>query len=62
MCRVGMCYKECIVVMDMIGHRLFKYEKLRFICSELGKSGKCLFGAANLCCRCAQYFVIVSCG
>ena len=38
-----------------------------FVCSELGKgatseAGKSLFRAANVWCRCAQYFVIASCG
>ena len=40
---------------------------MRFVCSELGKgatidAGKSLFRAANVWCRCAQYFVIASCG
>ena len=38
-----------------------------FVCSELGKgatseAGKYLFRAANVWWRCAQYFVIASCG
>ena len=39
----------------------------RFICAELDKdmtseAGKNLFRAANMWWRCAQYFVIASCG
>ena len=39
----------------------------RFVCSELGKgaaseAGKYLFRAASVWWRCAQYFVIASCG
>ena len=39
----------------------------RFVCSELGngatnEAGQYLFRAANVCWRCAQYFVIASCG
>ena len=47
---------------------LCKYDlRKRFLCSELGKgatseAGKSLFRAANVCWRCAQYFVIASCG
>ena len=38
-----------------------------FVCSELGKgatseAGKSLFRAASVWWRCAQYFVITSCG
>ena len=45
---------------------LCKYEG-RFVSSELGngatsKVGKYLFSAANVWCRCAQYYVIASCG
>ena len=37
------------------------------VCSDLGKgatseAGKYLFGVANVWWRCAQYFVIASCG
>ena len=40
---------------------------MRFVCSELGTgvtsgAGKSLFRAANVWWRCAQYFVIASCG
>ena len=40
---------------------------MRFVCFELGKgvtsdAGKYLFRAANVWLRCAQYFVIASCG
>ena len=39
----------------------------KFVCSELGKgatseAGKSLFRASNVWWRCAQYFVIASCG
>ena len=50
-----------IVVMDVICHRLCVRE---IVCSELGKgeAGKYLFRTANVWWRCAQYFVIASCG
>ena len=43
------------------------FEEGRFVCSELGKgaaseAGKTLFRVANVWWRCAQYFVIASCG
>ena len=43
------------------------FEEGRFVCSELGKgatseAGKYLFRAASVWWRCAQYFVIASCG
>ena len=47
---------------------LCKYDlRKRFNCSELGKgatseTGKYIFRAANVWWRCAQYFVIASCG
>ena len=46
--------------MDVFWRRLF-------VCSELGKgatseAGKYLFRAASVWWRCAQYFVIASCG
>ena len=45
---------------------LCKYDlrKGDLFCSELGKAeaGKYLFRAANVWWRCAQYFVIASCG
>ena len=48
---------------------LCKYDlrKGDFICTELGKgatseAGKYLFRAVNVWWRCAQYFVIASCG
>ena len=44
-----------------------RFEEGLFICSELGtgetsEAGKYLFRAANVWWRCAQYFVIASCG
>ena len=50
-------------MMDMIWRRFC----VNMICSELGKGatsevGKYIFRAANVWWRCAQYFVIVSCG
>ena len=46
---------------------LVRFEEGRFVCSELGKgatseAGKYLFRAASVWWRCAQYFVIASCG
>ena len=43
------------------------FEEGRFVCSELGKgatseAGKSLFRAASVWWRCAQYFVIATCG
>ena len=43
------------------------FEEGIFVCSELGKgatseAGKYLFRAASVWWRCAQYFVIASCG
>ena len=56
------------MVMDacVLASTLCKYEG-RFVCSELGKgatseAGKYLFRAASVWWRCAQYFVIASCG
>ena len=53
----------------VLASTLCKYDlrKGRFVCSELGKSatseaGKYLFRAACVWWRCAQYFVIASCG
>ena len=53
------------MVMDVT---LCKYDlrKGDFVCCELGKgatseAGKYHFGAANVWCMCAQYFVIASC-
>ena len=43
------------------------FEDGRYVCSELGKgatseAGMYLFGASNVRWRCAQYYVIASCG
>ena len=53
----------------VLASTLCKYDlgKGRFVCSELGKgvtseAGKYLFRAASVWWRCAQYFVIASCG
>ena len=59
-CRVC-CYRGGI----WCGVALCKYDL--FVCSELGKgatseAGKYLFRAASVWWRCAQYFVIASCG
>ena len=59
-----------IVVMDVfLAFTLSKYDlrKGDLFFSQLGKSargeaGKYLFRAANVWCRCAQYFVIAFCG
>ena len=45
----------------------YDFEEGRFVCSELGKgatseAGKYLFRTASVWWRCAQYFVIASCG
>ena len=52
--------------MDMIWRRLClsMIWGREIVCSELGKgeAGKPLFRAANVWWRCAQYFVIASCG
>ena len=63
------CYRGGIVVMDVIWRRLCvnMIEEGCFICYELGKgatseAGKYLFRASNVLWRCAQYFVIASCG
>ena len=50
----------------VLASTLCKYD-LRKVCSELGKgatseAGKYLFRAASVWWRCAQYFVIASCG
>ena len=57
------------MVMDVFWRRLCvsMFEEGRFVCSELGKgatseAGKYLFRAASVWWRCAQYFVIASCG
>ena len=57
------------MVMDVISRQpcvKYNLRKVRFVCSELGKGTretvKYLFRAANVWWRCAQYFVIVSCG
>ena len=61
------------MVMDVFWRRLCvsmiwtRNQEWRFVCSELGKgatgeAGKSLFRAANVWWRCAQYFVIASCG
>ena len=58
------------MVMDMFWRLLcvsIIFEEGRFVCSELAKgatseTGKSLFRAANVWWRCAQYFVIASCG
>ena len=60
MCRVCRSYRGGIVVMDMFWRRLC-------VSFELGKGAtsgaeKSLFRAANVWLRCAQYFVIASCG
>ena len=66
MCRVCGCYRVGIVVMDV--STLCKYDLRKGdFCSELGKgatseAGKYLFRAASVWWRCAQYFVIASCG
>ena len=49
----------------VLASSLCKYDL--FVCSELGKgatseAGKYLFRAASAWWRCAQYFVIASCG
>ena len=53
----------------VLASTLCKYDlrKGEFVCSELGKgatseAGKYLFRAASVWWRCAQYFVIASCG
>ena len=53
----------------VLASTLCKYDlrKGDLFCSELGKgatgeAGKSLFRAANVWWRCAQYFVIASCG
>ena len=51
----------------VLASSLCKYTLRKFICSELGKGatsevGKYLFRAVNVWWRCAQYFVIASCG
>ena len=58
-----------IVVMDVFWRRLCvsMISGMEFVCSELGKgatseAGKYLFRAASVWWRCAQYFVIASCG
>ena len=63
------CYRGGIVVMDVFWRRLCvsMIWEGRFVCSELGKgatseAGKSLFRATNVWWRCAQYFVIASCG
>ena len=62
------CYRGGIVVVDVIWRRLYKYELRKGdFCSELGKgatseAGKYLFRADNVWWRCAQYFIIDSCG
>ena len=45
----------------------YDFEEGRFVCSELGKgatseAGKYFVRAASVWWRCAQYFVIASCG
>ena len=66
--RVCGCYRGDIVVKDVFWHQLcVSMEEGRFVCSELGKGatsevGKTLFRAADVWWRCAQYFVIASCG
>ena len=67
-CVCGYC-RWGIGVMDVICRRLCVsiIEEGRFVCSELCKgatseAGKYLFRAANVWWRCAQYFVIASCG
>ena len=69
MCRVCGCYRRGIVVMDVFWRRLCvsMVWGREIFCSELGKgamseAGKSLFRAANVWWRCAQYFVIASCG
>ena len=50
----------------VLASTLCKYDlRGRFVCSELGtmsEAGKYLFRAASVWWRCAQYFVIASCG
>ena len=69
MCRVCECYREGIVVMDVIWRRLCVNMILGrlFTCSELDKgatsdAGKYPFRDASVWCTCGQYFVIASCG
>ena len=69
MCHVRGCYRGGIVVMDVFWCRLcVSMIRGKEICfSELGKgatseAGKYLFRAASVWWRCAQYFVIASCG
>ena len=57
------------MVMDVFWRRLCvsMIRGREIVCSELGKgatseAGKYLFRAASVWLRCAQYFVIVSCG
>ena len=51
----------------VLASTLCKYDLRKGVSSELGKgvtseAGKSLFRAASVWWRCAQYFVIVSCG
>ena len=69
MCPMCECYKGGIVVMEVIWRRLCVsiLGGRGIICYVLGKgatseTGKYLFRAANVWWRCAQYFVIASCG
>ena len=69
MCRVCECYRGGIVVMDVFWRWLCGNMICGrvIICSELGKvptskAGKYLFRATIVWWRCAQYFVIASCG
>ena len=41
---------------------LCKYDFRKYDLFVLSEAGKCLFRAANVRWRCAQYLVIVSCG
>ena len=63
-CCVCECYKGGIVVMDVFWRRLcvsmIYLFWIGYGCDESG--GKYLFRAANVWWKCAQYFVIASCG
>ena len=70
MCRVCGCYRGDIVVMDVfLASTLCKYDLRKgdlFVLSwarvRPSEAGKYLFRAASVWWRCAQYFVIASCG
>ena len=68
MCRVCRCYRGDVVVMHVIWRLLCvsmilgRVIYLSWVGQGVSEAGKYLFRAANVWWRCAQYFVIASCG